>query len=516
MNYDYLLHHAFNSSCKKYLKKIAVVDQTTSLTYDILSRKAGFLASKLTNAGIKRGDRVAFYFDHTTDQAVSILAISAVSAAFVPINSLLYPEQVRHILSDSGTKILITNAPRKDKLGSIITNGKNLMQTLIIEECIGEDDLPTKSENIENDLAAILYTSGSSGKPKGVMVSHKNLLSGARIVSDYLGLSDTDRILGVLPLSFDYGLNQLITMLSIGGSYFFCQFKFPNDIVKQLALHSITGFAGIPPLWALLARSSLANTPLPHLRYITNSGGSVPTTVLNKICESLPKTKVFLMYGLTEAFRSTYLPPEELSQRHTSIGKAIPNTEIFVVSESGSLCKPHEVGELVHRGPTVSLGYWNRKEDNELRFRPFPWNDISNSVMTTEKVVFSGDLVKYDEEGFLYFIGRKDGMIKCSGFRISSSEIEEVVFKMSIAKEVAAIGVPDSKEGQVVKVFIVPDYEIIDATREDIISKIMDFCGDQMPKYMVPRYIEFVQSMPKTATGKIDYPALRAKESGNV
>jgi len=505
MKMDYLLHHLFLSSRDKMPQKKAVVDGEKTLTYHQLSERAGYLAVKLQEAGAMRGDRIPFFLDHNVDQAVAILAISVIGAVFVPVNALLYPDQVAHIINDSGARILITNRLRCNKLHKIMRTCPDLSEVLLMDDLDGARTLKRTCLTIEDDLAAILYTSGSTGRPKGVMISHKNLLAGCWIISEYLQLSDVDRLLGVLPLSFDYGLNQLLTMLAQGGTYYYLSFKFPNEIVHALEKHKITGFAGIPPIWTLLIRSSLARTSLQHLRYITNSGGAVPTTILEKLKQLLPGTDIFLMYGLTEAFRSTYLPPTEIDKRPTSIGKAIPNTEIFVVSKNGELCGPNEAGELVHRGPTVSLGFWNQPEETAKKFRNYPWN---KDEIGFERVVFSGDLVKSDEKGFLYFIGRSDAMIKCSGHRISPSEIEEVVFKTGLVKEAAAIGIPDEVAGEIVKVFIVPINEN-KCKSKGYAKKIIDFCSEQMPNYMVPRHIESTDFLPKTVAGKIDYPGLR-------
>ncbi len=503
---DYLVHHPFLTVWNRLPDKPAVVDDTTSLTYQQLYEKAGFFASKLREAKVQCGDRVAFFLDHDANQAITILAVSSTGCVFVPVNALLYPEQVLHIVRDSEAKVLVTTRQRHEQIREVLGQCPNLKEVLVVEDMAGSESLPRNCAAIENDLAAILYTSGSSGQPKGVMISHKNLVAGCWIVSDYLYLRESDRLLGVLPLSFDYGLNQLITMLAQGGTYFFLTFKFPNEIVEALSKHEITGFAGIPPIWAIMVRSSLQRTSLPHLRYITNSGGAVPTAVLEKLRKTLPQVEINLMYGLTEAFRSTYLPPHELDKRPTSMGKAIPNTQIMVVSAEGVLCGPNEEGELVHRGPTVSLGYWKRPEETARRFRAYPWNGQDGEV--TEQVVFSGDIVKTDEDGYLYFIGRRDGMIKCSGNRISPTEIEEVVFKTGLVKQAAAVGIPDEAAGQVIKVFVLPADEE-QAKMEDFCQTIIDFCARQMPAYMVPRHIEVIDVMPKTAAGKINYPDLR-------
>ena len=307
--------------------------------------------------------------------------------------------------------------------------------------------------------------------------------------------------------SFDAGLNQLMSAFQQGGTLVLTTFVFAREIVQVLLKEKITGLAGVPTLWSLLAQpsSTLQKQALPDLRYITNTGGAMPQTVLNTLRQALSTTQIFLMYGLTEAFRSTYLPPEELDRRPTSMGKAIPNTEILVVSENGELCKPGEAGELVHRGPTVSMGYWGQPELTARVLRPHPF--LPPEVGHEEKVCYSGDLVKMDEDGFLYFIGRRDTMIKSSGFRISPSEVEEVLFQSGEIRQAAVIGIPDEVLGQSIKAFVVPKDGIPINT-----SCLLAFCARKLPRHMVPKELEVLKELPKTSSGKVDYPTLRRQE----
>jgi acyl-CoA synthetase (AMP-forming)/AMP-acid ligase II len=307
----------------------------------------------------------------------------------------------------------------------------------------------------------------------------------------------------VLPFSFDAGLNQLMTAFQRGGTMVLINFVFAKQIVEMLTRERITGLAGVPTVWTLLVQpnSGLQNNPPAALRYITNTGGAMPQTTLGTLRSWLPKTKIFLMYGLTEAFRSTYLPPEELDRRPTSMGKAIPDTEILVLNEAGQLCRPGEVGELVHRGPTVSMGYWGNREATDRVLRPNPL--LPAELGDGERVCYSGDLVKTDEDGFLYYVGRRDAMIKSSGFRISPTEVEEVFFQSGKIRHAAAIGVPDELLGQAVKVFVVPrDGEPVDT------EALLAFCQEKLPRYMVPKLVEVLPDLPKTSSGKIDYPSL--------
>jgi acyl-CoA synthetase (AMP-forming)/AMP-acid ligase II len=279
--------------------------------------------------------------------------------------------------------------------------------------------------------------------------------------------------------------------------------------VQVLKDENITGLAGVPQIWAYLVRSTLADVDLPHLRYITNSGGPVPTRVLELLKKAVPGTDIFLMYGLTEAFRSTYLKPDELDAHPQSIGKAIPNSEILVVSDDGKLCGPDEIGEIVHRGPTVALGYWGLPDKTAERYRTVSLPGINNGI--PEGMVFSGDLGKYDEQGFLYCVGREDMMLKCSGIRVSPSEVEEIVFQSGLVKETAVIGIPDEIAGHLIKAFIVPVSQD-PSEYEDIEDRILELCSTRLPNYMIPRHMESVPVLPKTPHGKIDYTELKNRD----
>jgi acyl-CoA ligase (AMP-forming) (exosortase A-associated) len=520
---DFLIHHMLRTSFERSPDKEALVHGDQRLSYRDVARRTGGLAKGLRRAGLVRGDRIGIYLEPSVAQVVSIFGISEAGGVYVPINSTLFPEQVAHIAKDCGMKGLITTAAKLSSLAAVLQQ----IPTLDFLILTGEGDISPialpihhleefcelsgpperREQTISKDLAAILYTSGSTGKPKGVMLSHANVMAGSTIVSTYLGITASERILAVLPFSFDAGMNQLMTAFQQGATIVLINFVFAREVVQMLLKERITALAGVPTLWSLLAQpnSTLQKQPLPDLRYITNTGGAMPQAVLKVLRQTLPNTKIFLMYGLTEAFRSTYLPPEELDRRPTSMGRAIPDTEIVVLNEHGQLCKPGEIGELVHRGPTVSLGYWNRPEDTARALRPNPL--LPSELGDCEKVCYSGDLVKMDEEGFLYFVGRRDTMIKSSGFRISPNEVEEVLFQSGKLRGAAVIGIPDEVLGQVIKAFVVAkDGEQLDT------EALLTMCGEKMPRYMVPKSIEVVSEMPKTSSGKVDYPALRRRE----
>ena len=524
---DFLIHHMLRSSAERYPDKEALIHGARRLTYRQVAGQCTSFATGLRGASIERGDRVGIYLDPSVEQVLSIFSVSQAGAVYVPINTVLLPDQVAHIARDCGMKALITTADKLETLAPALRDVSSLQAFVISGKSNGHDwndvkvngaqiyhleemlELPSQGQwrdwGISQDLAAILYTSGSTGKPKGVMLSHANVMAGSTIVSTYLDISEQERILAVLPFSFDAGMNQLMTAFQQGATIVLIKFVFAKEIIGALLAEKITALAGVPTVWSLLANGGILKHKFPDLRYITNTGGAMPQAVLKVLRQALPTTKIFLMYGLTEAFRSTYLPPEELDRRPTSMGKAIPDTEILVLNELGERCRPGEVGELVHRGPTVSMGYWGNPEATNRVLKPNPL--LPPELGNCEKICYSGDLVKMDEDGFLYYVGRRDTMIKSSGYRISPTEVEEILFQTGQIRQAAAIGIPDEVLGQTVKVFLVGK----DGVQLDCDS-IQAYCTEKMPRHMVPKHFEVMKELPKTSSGKVDYPALRRRE----
>ncbi|MCC2973040.1 acyl-CoA ligase (AMP-forming), exosortase A system-associated [Massilia sp. IC2-476] len=466
------------------------------------------------------GERVAVFLEKRIENVAALFGAAAAGAVFVPVNPLLKPEQVAHILRDCNVRVLVTSSERLAALAPVLAACPDLRAVLATglksgaetpagapevrawEAALAAAPASTPARRIDADVAAILYTSGSTGKPKGVVLSHRNLVAGARSVADYLAIGPDDRILSVLPLSFDYGLSQLTCAFLAGASAVLINHLFARDVVAAVAAERITGLAAVPPLWSQLAR-----LPWPadcSLRYLTNSGGAMPGATLAQLRAALPRAQVFLMYGLTEAFRSTYLPPEQLDRRPDSIGRAIPNAEVMVVRPDGSACAPGEPGELVHRGALVALGYWNDPAKTAERFRPAPGQDPALPLV--EMAVWSGDTVRRDEEGFLYFVGRTDDLIKVSGYRISPTEVEELAYASGLVEEAVAFGVPHPELGQaVVLLASVPCAD--EATRGALLKE----CQRRMPAYMVPQHLALrAEAFPRNPNGKIDRPALRA------
>lgn len=485
----------------------AIIDGDRTWTYADLGIHVAALAQRLHAAGVARGDRVAILLPKCLEECAAIFAASAADAVFVPVNPQLKTEQVRHIVSDSGAKAVISSSEMLARLAQGVEGLADVTIINVDQTAVVDEGTPPPARNIGQDLAAILYTSGSTGAPKGVMLSHTNLIAGTRIVRTYLGITRDDRILSILPFSFDYGLNQLLTAAEQRATLVLGSFQLGDQLVSLLARHRITGLAGVPTIWAVLAKAapSLARTALPDLRYITNSGGAVPEATVRRLRKLLPDTRIFLMYGLTEAFRSTYLPPEEVDHRPTSIGKAIPECEVFPLTSDGRRAKPGEPGILVHRGPTVSMGYWRRPEDTARVLRP---NPLRPSTEGGETVCWSGDLVTEDADGFLYFVGRQDAMIKSAGFRISPTEVEDVLMASGVFRQVAAIGIPDEWLGQRLVAVGVASSPPVD------VPGVLKAAGERLPGHMVPSRIDLVEQLPTTPNGKVDYKLLVAERAG--
>jgi acyl-CoA ligase (AMP-forming) (exosortase A-associated) len=361
---------------------------------------------------------------------------------------------------------------------------------------------------IDTDVAAILYTSGSTGRPKGVVLSHRNMVTGAVSVAEYLRNTPDDRLLAVLPFSFDYGFSQLTTAFLVGASVSLIDHLFARDVVTAVARDRITGLAAVPPLWIQLADLAWPADITDHLRYITNSGGRMPRATLDKLRKALPRTKPFLMYGLTEAFRGTYLPPEEIDRRPDSMGKAIPNTEILIVRPDGTHCGPDEPGELVQRGSLVALGYWNDPAKTAERFRPLPAQPPELAI--TEVAVWSGDTVRKDAEGYLYYVGRRDEMIKTSGYRVSPTEVEEVVYGSGLVSDAVAVAAPHAALGEGIVLVAAPAATASDDAAANT-DALMTWCRQQMPGFMVPQRVEWLEELPRNPNGKFDRPALAAR-----
>lgn len=520
------LHQLLFNSALHSPNSVAMQYKDVSVSYARLESLVRLQAQALQALNLQRQQRVAIYLPKQTETVSSLLAISLAGAVFVPVNPVLKSQQVLHILIDCNVCILITSKSRLQALTATLAGCRDLNTVVLVDGDQAEYRLDTirvlgweaflalagdsfrPVSTIDADMAAILYTSGSTGKPKGVVLSHRNLIAGAESVAEYLQIGGNDRLLAVLPFSFDYGLNQLMTTLLTGACCVLMDYLLPRDVITALEKYRITGLAAVPSLWAQLAGLAWPQTINSHLRYMTNSGGKMPTTLLQTLRGKAPDSRIFLMYGLTEAFRSTCLPPEQLDSRPDSIGKAVPNAEIMLVRADGGLCAAHEPGELVHRGCLVSLGYWNDPEKTAERFRPLPAQ--LSGLPIPEIAVWSGDTVSMDEEGYFYFVGRQDDMIKTSGYRISPTEIEDVVYALALVREVAAIGVNHPALGQAVVLVVSVDF----ATEFDS-RQLLESCIQVLPNYMLPVRVEVLADLPRNPNGKIDRKLL-AQQFANL
>jgi acyl-CoA ligase (AMP-forming) (exosortase A-associated) len=516
-----LLHELALESAARADAAVALRFKGESLAYGALAAQVDSCAAGLRALGLERLDRVAIYLPKQFENVIAMFGAVRAGCVFVPVNPVLKGPQAQHILCDCNVRVLVTSAERATALYDILGACPDLQHVVIV----GDAPVPALPPAltgvawrdwiraghpanfhrvIDQDMAAIFYTSGSTGRPKGVVLSHSNMVTGAESVVQYLENRASDRLLAVLPFSFDYGFSQLSTAFCVGASAVLMDHLFARDIVTMMAREQVTGLAGVPPLWSQLADLKWPDESVGELRYITNSGGAMPGATLAKLRQAMPKASVFLMYGLTEAFRSTYLPPSELDRRPGSMGKAIPNAEIMVVRPDGSRCAPNEPGELVHRGSLVALGYWNDPEKTAERYKPAPGRPAG--LMTPELAVWSGDTVRADEDGFLYFIGRRDEMIKTSGYRVSPSEIEEIVFASGLVADAAAVGVPHPTLGQAVVLVAAP----ADGKPADD-AALLDVCRRDLPAFMVPAKIDWRVSLPRNPNGKYDRSRLAAE-----
>ena len=483
----------------------ALVTREGELDYAGLEAAVGALAAGLKARGLAPGERVASWLPKNRVTSLLPLACARAGLVHVPINPLLKRGQVAHILGDSGARLLVTGAARLATLeaGDLPSDCARLDEAESASLFASGEALPPSSADPE-DLAALLYTSGSTGRPKGVMLSHANLSLGAISVAHYLGLSPADRTLAVLPLSFDYGQNQLLSTWAAGGCVIPLDFIAARDVIRAIERHDVTTLAGVPPLWVQLIEAPWPPTAPLGLRRLTNSGGRLPTSVVRRMRELFPLAEIFLMYGLTEAFRSTYLDPALLDEHPDSIGTEIPFAEVMVARSDGSRAAPGEAGELVHCGPLVAQGYWNDPARTAERFKPAPAESRYGGT-----AVWSGDQVRADEQGLLYFVGRADAMIKTSGNRVSPTEVEETAISSGIVAEAVALGVADDRLGEAIALIARP----APAHGRESEPELRSHLKRELPNFMQPSYILWRDELPRSPNGKLDREQLKSEIS---
>ena len=479
---------------------MAVTEGGSSVTYAALAARAGATAQVVSDI-VAPGERVAIFLRRGADAIAAYFGVLAAGAVAVIVNESLRPRQIEHVTKHADVSVVLTSADMLPRLPHLSDEHVRLLDLADIPSC--GDFTPVF--RVGADVAQIVYTSGSTGMPKGVTISHANLWAGMTSVVSYLKISSADRIASLLPLSFDYGLNQVLCCAGTGAALVVERAVLPPRIVETLAREEVTVLPAVPPLWLqLLGVARFQAKALPHLRLMTNTGGHLPTEAVRRLRAYQPQADLVLMYGLTEAFRSTYLRPEAVDTKPSSIGRAIPGAEILVLDDDLRPCSPGQVGQLVHRGPTVALGYWNDPDATAERFRPNPLRP--QGAPDAERVAFSGDMAYRDEDGDLVFVGRADTMIKTLGYRVSPDEVTDVIYASSEVLEAVVVSEPDEERGSRIVAYVVL------SDRGDA-ERLASFCARELPRYMQPSRIELRSELPRTASGKHD-PAAVAPPRG--
>ncbi len=508
-----LVNEFLEKSARKFPDKPALVCQNKRLTFTEIDNAANSFAHALIAQGLNKQDRVAIFLENSVESVISIFGILKASGIFTIINSQVKAKKLGYILNDCQVKILITDARHLNDKSNILGNCKSINSILITNYEQAVIDTKTKGMNVSSfyenissypstqpekrcidiDLASLIYTSGSTGNPKGVMLTHLNMVSAANSIIEYLENTSEDIILNCLPLSFDYGLYQVLMAFKFGGAVVLEKaFIYPYQIIDLMIKEKVTGFPLVPAIAAILLQlKNLGKHDFSNLRYITNTAQAFPPKHIAKFRQLFPHVKIYSMYGLTECKRVSYLHPDEVDKRPSSVGKPMPNTETYIVDKKGNkINEPGQIGELVVRGANVMKGYWNLPKETKKK--------LKKGHYPCEKVLYTGDYFKIDKEGFLYFISRKDDIIKTAGEMVSPKEVENILYDMEDVVEAAVIGVQDEILGQAIKAFLVLK-EDSKLTEKDIILN----CQQQLENFMVPKYIALCKELPKTSTGKI-------------
>jgi len=515
----FLVQDFLENSAARLPNKTALVCGDQRLTYQQINDSANRLGAALVDMGIGRQDRVIIFLDNSPECVISLFGVLKAGAIFVILNPTMKSKKLNHILKDSGARAIITHGNKFKIINEALNKTPDLRHIIWIEKPtspfnidasgiaqnvwgdlfsrVEDSPIARSTGGIDVDLATIIYTSGSTGEPKGVMSAHYNMVAAARSITQYLENVEDDIILNALPLSFDYGLYQILMAYYFGGTVVLEKsFAFPYKIIEKLVFERATGFPIVPTMAAILLQmESLSRFDFGSLRYITNTAAYLPVVHIRKLQTLFPQVKLYSMYGLTECKRVSLLPPDQLDRRPDSVGIPIPNEEVFIVDENGREVRAGEVGELVVRGLNVMQGYWNDPEGTSRTFRPGRYRG--------EALLHTGDLFKKDDEGFLYFVARKDDMIKTKGERVSPKEIENALCEIKDVAEAAVVGVPDEIFGQAIKAFIV-----CRDGKEMSEEQVKKFCTDNLEPFMVPKYVEFRKSLPKSSHGKVDKKAL--------
>jgi amino acid adenylation domain-containing protein len=477
------------------------------LSFGEIDRRADRLAHALVRRGVARGDRVAILGDARPEAVIAVWAALKASAVFMVVSRDVGEDKLAYILGDSGARALVGPARSLARVAAVTARSPDLAALVAWEgappplrggwaaawdEALeGADRGPPRRRCIDQDLASIVYTSGSTGEPKGVMLTHAGMIAAATSITTYLDAREDDVVLDALPLAFDYGLYQVLMAAKVGATVVLEDgFAYPGAVLDTIEREEVTAFPGVPTMFALLAQMRGAERVLPGVRYVTSTAAALAPAHIQAIRRTFTRARVYSMYGLTECKRCTYLPPEDLDRKPGSVGIAIPNTELWIEDDAGRRLGPGQVGELVIRGATVMRGYWRNPEATAARLRPGP--------VPGEQVLHTGDLCKLDEEGYLYFVARRDDVIKSRGEKVAPREIEDVLYALPGVREAAVVGVPDPILGQAVKAFVVVD-PALGTTARDVIAH----CRSRLEPHMIPRHVELRDALPRTETGKI-------------
>lgn len=503
-----LLQNFFTDTVERVPYKTALIADGKRYSYADLAQRVDTLAHALRQRGVTRGDRVALFLDNSVEMVVGVYASLAIGAVFMPVNALTKQDKLAYLLNDSRASALVTHISLQGVWRGALAANHTAIITIVVDGSVEQfpdevaarcepypalEDSPSISEpaTIDQDLASIIYTSGSTGEPKGVMLTHLNMVSATRSVSGYLGLREDDVIICVLPLAFDYGLYQILMSIKVGATVVLeTSFAFPLVILEQMVKERVTVFPGVPTIYSLLMNlKGLEKFDLSALRMMTNTAAALSEEHIRRLRALFPKATLFSMYGLTECKRVTYLPPDQLDIRPTSVGRGMPNEEVFLVDDAGNRLPNGSTGELVIRGSNVMRGYWEKPAETAKRLRPGP---------NGEMLLYSGDLFRTDSEGWLYFVARRDDIIKSRGEKVSPREVENAIYSHEGVMDAAVIGVDDPVLGQAIKAFVVPKEGHTLTERE-----VIRHCLGRLENFMAPKYVEFVAELPKTDTGKI-------------
>ncbi|MBK8479895.1 MAG: acyl--CoA ligase [Proteobacteria bacterium] len=511
-----MLHEYLERAARLAPEKTALICGERRLSWAAIDEQSTRLAQALHRVGVARGDRVLVYLDNSVESCLAVFGILKAGAVFSPVNPQTKRDKLAYLLNDSRATAIIADALLARSYTPAFAEAAHLRHALIVQDdakplpagpaadgaattalhrfsavLAAAETCPPPCPTIPYDLAAIIYTSGTTGDPKGVMLTHHNMVSATESITTYLGNVAEDVVINVLPMSFDYGLYQWLMVAQFAGTLVLERsFNYPAQVLQRIEAQGVTGLPVVPTIVSLLRPMIEAGLTLPGVRYATNTAAALSPTHVELLQRLCPNARIFSMYGLTECKRVAYLPPEQLDARRASVGQAMPNMEVMIVDDAGQRLPPGTVGELVVRGPQVMRGYWEKPAASAERLKP---GDIPG-----EMHLYTGDYFRMDQAGYLYFVGRRDDMIKCRGEKVSPQEVEHVLYALPGVREAAAIGVPDEVYGQAIQAYLVLAKETAYTPQQ-----VIRHCAQRVEPFMVPKYVTFLSSLPKTASNKI-------------